>query len=361
MSDRIEVLPSVLGDLALRVSKGARQYGEPLTTHNGRDGLQDAYEEALDLALYLKQAMLERSAPPAPSVPPSPPVPPSDAPATVARNDSVTPCIYPGCAVVCANPSFKPWRCGMHRESPTPVAAPTPAATTSDESCEVCACRDEDCANPKHAIHPTHAATTKPEDHDGPPWLNIEATKAIHFDVAERILAVIGPGLRTLMNEGVIGGAGGPGATSREESFHLPAATTSEATDPRRVVGAWVKSPSGFRYAVVEAGRDNWTQRREALDASSPPRCNPLDSDVFDGWMTREECERHGIPYVERVAAKPTTPAADEGDDALTELRHAHDEDADHRHWTPRWCKAYDRIERVVKNALSRARSGAGR
>ena len=57
---RSEVLPSVLADLNARVTKGAAQYGERLTTHNGRDALLDAYEEALDLALYLKQAILER-------------------------------------------------------------------------------------------------------------------------------------------------------------------------------------------------------------------------------------------------------------------------------------------------------------
>lgn len=59
-ADRREVLPSVLADLGARVAKGAAQYGEPLTTHNGRDPLLDAYEEALDLALYLKQALMER-------------------------------------------------------------------------------------------------------------------------------------------------------------------------------------------------------------------------------------------------------------------------------------------------------------
>lgn len=57
---RTAVLPLVLADLNARVEKGARQYGEVLTTHNGRDALQDAYEEALDLALYLKQALIER-------------------------------------------------------------------------------------------------------------------------------------------------------------------------------------------------------------------------------------------------------------------------------------------------------------
>ena len=39
---------------------GRERYGTPLQPHNGRDALQDAYEEALDLAAYLKQAIVER-------------------------------------------------------------------------------------------------------------------------------------------------------------------------------------------------------------------------------------------------------------------------------------------------------------
>jgi hypothetical protein len=54
---RIEVLPLVLADLQARIQKGTAEYGEPLTTHNGRDSLQDAYEEALDLCLYLAGTM----------------------------------------------------------------------------------------------------------------------------------------------------------------------------------------------------------------------------------------------------------------------------------------------------------------
>lgn len=46
---------------AARVRKGEAQYGEPLTTHNGRDALLGAYEEAMDLALYLKKALMERA------------------------------------------------------------------------------------------------------------------------------------------------------------------------------------------------------------------------------------------------------------------------------------------------------------
>lgn len=57
--NRQQVLPEVLIDLQLRVAKGTEEYGEPLTTGNGRNALQDAYEEALDLTMYLKQKLME--------------------------------------------------------------------------------------------------------------------------------------------------------------------------------------------------------------------------------------------------------------------------------------------------------------
>ncbi len=47
-------------DLRYRKELGIRKYGTPLQAHNGRDALQDAYEEALDLCQYLKQAIEER-------------------------------------------------------------------------------------------------------------------------------------------------------------------------------------------------------------------------------------------------------------------------------------------------------------
>lgn len=50
----------VIADMKARDKDGQRQYGRPLTPFNGRDALQDAYEEALDLAAYLKQAIIER-------------------------------------------------------------------------------------------------------------------------------------------------------------------------------------------------------------------------------------------------------------------------------------------------------------
>jgi hypothetical protein len=49
-------------DIAERREHGIRTYGTPLQAHNGRDALRDAYEEALDLAMYLRQAIAERDA-----------------------------------------------------------------------------------------------------------------------------------------------------------------------------------------------------------------------------------------------------------------------------------------------------------
>ena len=53
------VYPEVVKDLLERVEMGRKKYGVPLTTNNGRKALQDAYEEALDLAMYLKQRIME--------------------------------------------------------------------------------------------------------------------------------------------------------------------------------------------------------------------------------------------------------------------------------------------------------------
>ena len=54
------VTDKVMADLEFRREMGILKYGGELKTHNGRDALIDAYQEALDLALYLKQAILER-------------------------------------------------------------------------------------------------------------------------------------------------------------------------------------------------------------------------------------------------------------------------------------------------------------
>ncbi len=59
---RVSVTRAVMADLAARERQGIAKYGTTLQTHNGRDALVDAYQEALDLAQYLKQAILEREA-----------------------------------------------------------------------------------------------------------------------------------------------------------------------------------------------------------------------------------------------------------------------------------------------------------
>lgn len=46
-------------DLEGRNAKGINTYGRTLLTFNGRNALQDAYEEALDQAVYLRQALAE--------------------------------------------------------------------------------------------------------------------------------------------------------------------------------------------------------------------------------------------------------------------------------------------------------------
>lgn len=53
-------------DLEERQRIGTERYGTPLQAHNGRDALRDAYEEALDLACYLRQAIAEREEPAVP-------------------------------------------------------------------------------------------------------------------------------------------------------------------------------------------------------------------------------------------------------------------------------------------------------
>jgi len=50
----------VLSDMSKRDIQGEIIYGTRLQPHNGRDALRDAYEEALDLAVYLRQALYER-------------------------------------------------------------------------------------------------------------------------------------------------------------------------------------------------------------------------------------------------------------------------------------------------------------
>ena len=50
----------VILDMRERDNSGRSKYGTPLQPFNGRDALYDAYQEALDLAVYLRQAIFER-------------------------------------------------------------------------------------------------------------------------------------------------------------------------------------------------------------------------------------------------------------------------------------------------------------
>jgi hypothetical protein len=50
----------VISDMKERDSVGRERYGVPLQANNGRDALIDAYQEALDLVVYLRQAIEER-------------------------------------------------------------------------------------------------------------------------------------------------------------------------------------------------------------------------------------------------------------------------------------------------------------
>lgn len=59
---RHAVWPLVIEDMKARDAEGRRKYGTPLQPFNGRDALVDAYQEALDLVVYLRQAIAERDA-----------------------------------------------------------------------------------------------------------------------------------------------------------------------------------------------------------------------------------------------------------------------------------------------------------
>lgn len=59
-----DVQSMVMVDLATRRRIGIQRYGIALQPYNGRDMLRDAYEEALDLAIYLRGAIAERDGDP---------------------------------------------------------------------------------------------------------------------------------------------------------------------------------------------------------------------------------------------------------------------------------------------------------
>lgn len=52
----------VIEDMQERNRVGTERYGTPLQPFNGRDNLVDAYQEALDLVVYLRNEIEERGA-----------------------------------------------------------------------------------------------------------------------------------------------------------------------------------------------------------------------------------------------------------------------------------------------------------
>ena len=57
----VDIFPLVISDIEMRARVGEKKYGECLKAFNGRNSLQDAYEEALDLSMYLKQRLVEEA------------------------------------------------------------------------------------------------------------------------------------------------------------------------------------------------------------------------------------------------------------------------------------------------------------
>ena len=49
----------VIADMADREQMGLRKYGRYLTPESKEMGLREAYEEALDLCVYLRKALIE--------------------------------------------------------------------------------------------------------------------------------------------------------------------------------------------------------------------------------------------------------------------------------------------------------------
>ncbi len=50
----------VLKDIDEKDKMGKKKHGTRLQPHNGRDSLHDAYQEALDMVVYIRQAIYER-------------------------------------------------------------------------------------------------------------------------------------------------------------------------------------------------------------------------------------------------------------------------------------------------------------
>lgn len=58
-NDQPHVWDLVMADMKERDQFGAERYGVHLQPFNGRSSLRDAYQEALDLVVYLRQKIYE--------------------------------------------------------------------------------------------------------------------------------------------------------------------------------------------------------------------------------------------------------------------------------------------------------------
>lgn len=56
----MDLFTEVKKDFDARNQLGYQSYGGPMEPHDGRDSLREAYEEALDLVMYLKKTLVER-------------------------------------------------------------------------------------------------------------------------------------------------------------------------------------------------------------------------------------------------------------------------------------------------------------
>ncbi len=68
IADVLQNMPAVIAadlaaDMRERDAAGRQKYGTPLQAENGRDHLVDAYQEALDLCVYLRAAWMTASEP----------------------------------------------------------------------------------------------------------------------------------------------------------------------------------------------------------------------------------------------------------------------------------------------------------
>lgn len=61
VADGSDVQRMVIADIEARRLMGIRKYGVPLGVNNGRDHLVDAYDEVLDLAVYLRAEIEKRN------------------------------------------------------------------------------------------------------------------------------------------------------------------------------------------------------------------------------------------------------------------------------------------------------------